>query len=589
MALDVLRAWGVKGDDAALARAIKPLDIGGDYHALWVAVLGSYLGNFAKGDPNRAPEFSLQDAEESDDPKARKLHRILEQYARALTPAERDLLARLSLFPRGVKVELLGWIVQSGGEVAGALVGLADRDLVRLLERLRALGLVFRYETERQMVYSAHPFLREFFRNLLGTKPESVHESVRSRLAPSLEARPSNPPRDAAILDQYELLIEQTLLAGHVQEAFDLYWFGLGNYNNVGRTLGENVRGLRILERFVPRDQLHLTSPARATLVNALGVFAMNLGDLPRARGAILHARALRRDSSAPSNESTVARNLAVLEVHAGRFPEALEHAESAILPGAVENKTNRASLAYRAAAHFALGDTTLAIRDFQQATDRRHAPLIGLPGIWEAESRVARGDWFGARSQTEANRKIVQTVDLNTYLCRCNALLAQMLLREDSTEAAHRLREARDFADRSGHVELRLRCFQAACELRRHLGDYPQSISEGEAGILLADTCGYGKYSIDLRLSLAETYLVAGDPRQALQNARSALDRSEQPDCQYAWGKADGLHFCGMAHLRLGERELARQRLTAALELRERLGHGRIEETRRAMESLTA
>jgi hypothetical protein len=37
---------------------------------------------------------------------------------------------------------------------------------------------------------------------------------------------------------------------------------------------------------------------------------------------------------------------------------------------------------------------------------------------------------------------------------------------------------------------------------------------------------------------------------------------------------------------LRLGERELARQRLTAALELRERLGHGRIEETRRALDS---
>ena len=80
-------------------------------------MLGSYLGNFAGGDPNRAPEFSLQDAEASNDPKDRKLHRILTQYAKALTPVERDLLARLSLFPRGVKVELLGWIVQSGGEV----------------------------------------------------------------------------------------------------------------------------------------------------------------------------------------------------------------------------------------------------------------------------------------------------------------------------------------------------------------------------------------------------------------------------------------------------------------------------------------
>jgi hypothetical protein len=39
VALDVLRAWGVKGDDAVLARLIEPLNVGGVYHALSVAVL----------------------------------------------------------------------------------------------------------------------------------------------------------------------------------------------------------------------------------------------------------------------------------------------------------------------------------------------------------------------------------------------------------------------------------------------------------------------------------------------------------------------------------------------------------------------
>jgi uncharacterized repeat protein (TIGR03803 family) len=102
--------------------------------------------------------------------------------------------------------------------------------------------------------------------------------------------------------------------------------------------------------------------------------------------------------------------------------------------------------------------------------------------------------------------------------------------------------------------------------------------------GGTLPCTDGFNPNGLLQRLSLAETYLAAGDPRKALQNAREALDRSEHPDCQYAWGKADGLHFCGMAHLRRGEHELARQRLTAALEIRERLGHRRIEETRKAL-----
>jgi tetratricopeptide (TPR) repeat protein len=173
-----------------------------------------------------------------------------------------------------------------------------------------------------------------------------------------------------------------------------------------------------------------------------------------------------------------------------------------------------------------------------------------------------------------------------NNDLCLCNALLARLLLSDDPAQAARLLEDARAFAHRSGVIEYQLRCFHSACELHRHLGDYPQAITEAEAGILLADTSGFGAFSIDLRLALAETYLLAGDARKALQNARNALDRSEHPDCQYAWGKADGLHFCGLAHLRLGERELARQRLTAALELRERLGHGRVEETRRALDS---
>jgi hypothetical protein len=102
VALEVLRAWGAKGDDGKLTRLIEPLNMGGLYHALSVAALGSYLGNY----PDRpVPQFSLEDAKDSD-PKARRLSRILKPYAQALNPAERDLLARLSLFPRGVKVEL---------------------------------------------------------------------------------------------------------------------------------------------------------------------------------------------------------------------------------------------------------------------------------------------------------------------------------------------------------------------------------------------------------------------------------------------------------------------------------------------------
>jgi len=590
VALNVLRAWKVKGDDEALVRMLEPLNVDGFYHALSVAVLGSYLGNFAGGDPALAPEFSLEDASESD-PKARRLSRILVQYAKALTQVERDLLARLALFPRGVKLQILGQIVRSGGKAAGTLSGLADQQLVKHLERLRLLGLVFRYESDQLAIYSAHPFLREFFRNLLGAKPESFHEAVRTMLRSSLHARPTTLPRNPAVLDQYELLIEQTLLAGFTQEAFYVYWDGLGSYKHLGWVLGENSRGLRILEGFTPRGDFsslksQLLPWDRSTLVSALGLFSKSLGDLARARRAFAYCQRVNAEISNLKNGSTSSQNLAEVELHAGHYRQALVHSERAVsLATEADERGNITySLALRAASHFALGDVNAAAGDFEHAT-KLGRPLYSLSATLEAQSKLLRGDRRGARSQTQANRELMAKNNYNDDVCRCNALLARLLLPDDPAKADSHLQDARAFAQRSGHVELQLGCFHAACELRLHLKDYTQAIAEAEAGVRLADTCGFGKYSIDLRLALAETLIAAGDARKALQSARDALDRSEHPDCQYAWGKADGLHFCGLAHLRLGEPQLARQRLTAALELRERLGHGRIEETRRALE----
>jgi len=385
------------------------------------------------------------------------------------------------------------------------------------------------------------------------------------------------------------LLIEQTLGAGRVREAWELYWFGLGSYANLGQALGDDTRGLRILERFVPRDEFSLLQPQvslhdQGVLVADLGMFAKNLGDLARAHVAHIHARAL---GKRPRDESRNAQNLAEVELEAGHFPDALAYSESALSRAnqAEDEDLVKYSLAWRATANFVLGDITAAATDFHRATELEGEPLLSFRGIREAECKLLCGDRPGARSQTEANRETSVTEDWNQILCRCDALLTRLLLPDNPTKAAQHLQDARVFANRSGHIELQLRCFHAACELNLHLKDYPQAIAEAEAGILLADTCGFGKFSIDLRLALAETLIAAGDAHKALQNARNALDRSEQPDCQYAWGKADGLHFCGLAHLRLGERELALQRLTAALELREHLGHGRIDETRRALE----
>jgi hypothetical protein len=66
----VLRGWEVVGDEAALGAAAAQVG----YHALSVAVIGSYLRSFAHGHIEEVKRFDL-DAVTGDDPKAAKLAR----------------------------------------------------------------------------------------------------------------------------------------------------------------------------------------------------------------------------------------------------------------------------------------------------------------------------------------------------------------------------------------------------------------------------------------------------------------------------------------------------------------------------------
>jgi hypothetical protein len=240
-AVAVLRGWGVVGDEAALRDAGAQVG----YHALSVAVIGSYLRSFAHGRIEDVASFEL-DAVTGEDPKAAKLARVLASYAERLPPEERELLARLSVFPRGVTLELLGTLVNAGGEVVGLLVKAKPR-LLMLLKSLKARGLVFEYRGETSVTWTAHPFLRERFRGLLGAPAEKVFDVVAQELGAGLEERPATNPSDSDVLGRYERLIEVTRLAGRQQEAFDLYWHGMGHYSHLGQVLGEYQRGYRIL------------------------------------------------------------------------------------------------------------------------------------------------------------------------------------------------------------------------------------------------------------------------------------------------------------------------------------------------------
>ena len=582
-AVGLLRAYGVVGDEAELADLAESVG----RHALTLSVMGGFLRDFHGGDPSGLPSLDLDDAV-ADDPKAAKLHRLLQGYAKHLPEQERDLLVRLSTFPRGVSAEILGHVVDAGGEVAGTLIGCDGSGLAKLAERLVTRGLVFAYEVDDLRTWTAHPFLRDWFRNLLGVPTERVHEVVRSQLAPSLEARPSSHPTDREMLDRYEGLIECSLLAGHVAEAYELYYYGLGRFSHLAKRLGEYERALRILKAFaIDRDPNRLrpglSDRRQAILLNQWELFATELGELElAARVGELELEFWNRLEGAEQQARSL-RNSANCRLALGDFRTAYTLASEAISRAEVagDKVGQKYSHAFVGAALHGLGEEAASADHFARATELEGDRLYELRGIQEATRLLHLGDRAAAREHTASNLEQCLAGGWQDAQARAQALLALCELPDDPAAARDCLTALRGFVEGSGHMELTLRSHRAAAELARTTGDHPGAISEAETGLRLAERCGYGAFAIELRISLAQTHLQRSEPRLALRYARAALDASTAEACQYAWGEADAAHLCAVAHRALNEPDLVERRARQALDVRERIGHPLVDETR--------
>jgi len=577
-AVAVLRGWGIVGDDEALRAAAAQVG----NHALSVAVLGSYLRSFAGGRIEAVEEFDL-DAVTGDDPRAAKLARVLAFYAERLPEEERELLARLSVFPRGVTLDLLGMLVDAGGEVAGLLLKAKPR-LVALLGSLRARGLVFQYRSDEAVTWTAHPFLRERFRALLGCPAEHVFEAVAQALGAGLETRPDPKPSDPAALDRYERLIEATRLAGREQEAFELFWYGLGSYRHLGWMLGEYERGYRILAAFSatgrPEDLGATMTPRwRLLLAHALALFAKRLGRLVEARAIRRFNDGWTKTLAGPKEISIGLQNSSEVAFDLGRLAEARGLARDAVNEAETvkDDVEKKDSLVRFAIAAHALGDVAAARADFAAATELEGEPLYSLRGSQHARHHLDLGGIAAARALADHGLAKARRYGWNDEIPWFGALLARIDLAEgrDPTPNLDGIR-------RTGEMQ---RVIEAHLLAARHLlarEDTQSALGEAKTGLFHAVACGYGLLRIELLVTLARIRLAWPDPPRAIQAAREALDLAAHLDCGYAWGEADAAQAWGEAYFSNDELALAQRAFTRALEVRRRIEHPGASETER-------
>jgi transcriptional regulator with XRE-family HTH domain len=489
----LLRQWGVRGDEAALGR----LSSGAGGHALSVAVIGSYVGAFLRGD---AGMFGMADLAEAarDEPLARRLSAVLAEYAQALSPGERDLVARLSVLPAGADEEALLALARAGGEVAGQMAGWKAPELRRGLSRLARLGLVFQAGGAPPR-WSTHPFVREHFRMLLGVPPGTLHAALDAdRPAATLVGAPRRPPRDSASLDAHEALIERLVGAGRALDAYLLYVRGLGGFAHLGLVLGEMSRGARIVRAFGEGDDPRRFDPTlppsmRAALAYDRGLYAGALGDLAFAR----HCYEVHNEVAvalSPSALVTGLRTLAYTERLAGALAAAREHVERSIAIAEAEDLPEHAArgVALLAAILDDLGELDRAEATFARLREMGDAP-VARRGLWEAEHRLRMGQRREAMAMTARNVELCARRGWEGHVAHGHVVLGMAAVEEDPEEAGAHLEKARRWVAVSGEVEMALRCYELSARVSLARGETEKAAREAAEGARIAEVCGFG------------------------------------------------------------------------------------------------
>lgn len=554
--VDLLRQWGLRGGGGAL----RELSASTGGHALSVSMIGSYVGGFLGGDVRRFEEVPLAEAAR-DDALARRLQAVLSAYARALPERERDVLARLCVLGGGVGEESLEAIARAGGALAGSLAGMSWAELRRTLARLERLGLVFAAR-EGQALYSTHPFLRDYFKSLLGVPPEQIHALERDRLAARLDTRLHRPPQDGARLDAYEALLLHTLRSGKPVEAYTIYARSLGGFTHLGLRLGDMSRGARVTATFAPEGDPQrlpelLPASIRYELAYDWGLYAGALGQLDFAVRCYETAVALAERMGHVAGLITGLRTLGYTERLRGQLTSARRLLGRSL---SVAREHEERSHEARAAALLGLvlhelGEPSAADEHFALANRLDGAPLARR-ALWQAEYDVALGRRESAREATQRNLEACEHLGWHGHVAHCHTVLGLLAVEDNVAAAGEHLTHARVWARASNEVEMLLRCHELAARLALAQGQPEQARHEAQTGLALATTCGFGLFRGRLACLVARAVL-AREPQGGVDSALAALEATTEED---AWGSAEALELARQALEATGQHTRARE-----------------------------
>lgn len=555
-AAELLHQWGVAGDPATMADLVQRT--GG--HALSVAMIGSYVGALLGGDPTRIAGMSLAVAAR-DDALARRLVAVLDAYARALEPRQRDLLARLSAFTQGIDLATVERLARADRAIAGRLFGVDPVALRSDLARLVRLGVVF---LSGQSRYSTHPLVRQYFQDRLGRTAFAIAGNV----APvqSLAGQAMQAPRNTIALNTYEGLIGHLLRTDRANEAFAIYSGSMGGFGNLGLELGEMSRGARIIRGFAEGGEPAGIAPwlptaMRCRLVYDWGLYSGALGDLPFARRCYQAYLELVRASDEQIGLATGLRTSAYVARLSGDLDKARQFilesiavAEKSAEDRGLTGNLVRGLALYGAISHD-LGDLEQARGNFARLVELGNRP-IARRSLWQAEHWIDLGELERARTATERNLAVCERWKWAGHVAHCHAVLGRLACLDHDRDAAEQhLAYAERWAEPSGEVEMLLRCRELAAQiaLLADSSDDERAENDALAGLHLARVTGALWFAPSFSRLAAQSALHRGDPARALELLDVAVA------CPRVWIRLDALELASRVAESLGALDRAR------------------------------
>ncbi|MCP2341390.1 trypsin-like peptidase domain-containing protein [Actinomadura rupiterrae] len=529
----LLRNLGVLGSDAALERVVD--DWGG--HALTLSLLAGYLVKRHGGDVRRIAELPPPDPELPPDAAVR---RVLAEYDRLLTAAERDFLRRFSIFRTPVSEDALDLVAADPGTFRAA--SLKHLLAARVLRRDGAGRL------------SMHPLIRGFFAQQAAEEPDgraALHATV-ARYYLDNAGSPGDRPRLEDLLPVVEAVHHWTR-SGDTARACDVLYdrLYLGERGLITRELNAYETVLALLLDFFPDGRLRAepSAPDPETRSWILHETATALQLLGRMRdAAVVTRRAIQefRDRGLWHDAAVSSQNMAELHFMLGALPacpaiidEALELAR---LAGDREDElvahTLRGTLAHLTGDHGAAGDAFAAALGIAAAFTPLPV-LYSTSGIKYADHLRRNGRPDEARKVTLANLRVCSAAGWQADEAHCHVGLGDLELDAGRPEAALAEYEtAVRIAQRTTRRDVLIDALtgQARCSI------VDERVEAAEADLAQAlSLClvgGYRLAEIDVRIAYASLWQRMGNEELAWEEATRAEQMSIEVG--YHWGVAD-------------------------------------------------